>query len=253
MSAPAARESDPDVALTDDCLLDGRVRLRQPANGYRASVDAVLLAAAVPARPGDRVLELGIGVGAAALCLAARVPDCRITGLEIDPAAVTTAHQNIADNDAAARIHVVEGDVANPPAALGSGYDHVMANPPYLPADRADARAPAHPANIESSADLTEWMRLAVARTRAKGTVTVIHRADRLDDLLAALRPLAGGVTVFPLWPGAGAPAKRVIVRARPGVRAPLTLSAGLCLHEPDGAYTAAAEAVLRAGAGLSF
>ncbi len=239
---------------TEDGLLDGRVRLRQPAGGYRAAIDPVFLAAAVPAREGERVLDVGAGTGAAALCLAARVPGCRVVGLEVQPDMAELARGNVQRNGCDGRVEMLTGDLLAPPPRLAPGsFHHVMTNPPHLAAANAlpppeAAKARAH---VEHGVDLDAWMRFCVNMLRAKGTLTVIHRADRLDDLLAALRGRVGDVTILPLWPKADRPAKRLLVRARKGVATPLALVPGLVLHEEDGAYTRVAEAVLRRGAGL--
>jgi tRNA1(Val) A37 N6-methylase TrmN6 len=241
--APLAEEK-----FTEDTLLGGRVKLRQPANGYRAAIDPVLLAAAVLVISEERVLEVGCGVGAAALCLAAREPRCRVVGIEIQPALVRLAADNLALNECSDRITIMAGDLLRPPRGLEPGFDHVMANPPFfVAADVTPSPEPgkAH-ANIEGDAALTDWVRFALSMVRAKGTVTFIHRADRLDQLLREFAGRAGEIVIFPFWPGRGKDAKRVIVQARKGVSTPTRLLSGLVLHEADGRYTEAADAVLR-------
>jgi tRNA1(Val) A37 N6-methylase TrmN6 len=241
-------------ATSDDTLLGGRVKLRQPLDGYRVAIDPVLLAAAVPARAEDRVLDIGCGSGAASLCLAARVPGCRVIGLERDPELAWLAAENIARNDFAARLSVVEGDLLQPPESLAPGsFTQVMANPPYLAAARASASpiAARAAAAVEGEAILADWIDFAVAMLRDKGVLTLIQRADRLGDLLAALSGRAGGIIVFPLWPGQGKPAKRILLQARKGSAAPLTLAQGLVLHRADGRNSETAEAILRHGAAL--
>lgn len=238
---------------TEDRLLGGRVVLRQPARGYRAAIDPVLLAAAVPARPGERVLELGCGAGAAALALAARLPQVRVTGLERDHEIARLCAANIAANDMSGRVSVLEGDLLAPPGEIAAaGFDHAMANPPYLEPARADLSPDPgrRAADAEGAAALGDWIAAALAAVRRKGWVTLVHRADRLDEIVAGFAGKAGAVTILPLWPKAGEPAKRVIVRARKGVRSPSVLRPGLVLHE-NGRYTAAAEAVLRDAAPL--
>jgi len=230
------------------------VRLYQPRDGYRAAIDPIFLAASVPARAGDRILELGVGTGAAALCLARRVEGCAMVGLERQRAVAALAKKNVALNGMEDRVEIVSGDLLTMPAVLrGQRFDHVMANPPYLPAARADRRKPGKrtASDVESEADLRAWVDAALRRVKPRGTVTFIHRADRLDALLASLEGRAGAIQIVPLWPKAGTAAKRVIVRARQGVATPLVLTAGLVLHQPDGSFTQAAERILREGAEL--
>jgi tRNA1(Val) A37 N6-methylase TrmN6 len=251
-----AKEPARAVEISADRLLDGRVCLRQPLTGYRAAIDPVFLAAAVPAEPGESLLDLGCGAGAAALCLLARMPGTRVTGLDIQAELVRLAGENGRGNGWGARFLPLAGDVARPPPRLAPGsFHHVLCNPPQLLAGRA--RPAADPgrdlASREGAARLVDWVATALAMVRPKGTVTVIHRADRLDDLLAAVSGRAGELVVFPLWPGAGKPAKRVILRARKEAATPLRLAAGLVLHQADGSFTPAAHAVLREGKGLEI
>ena len=239
---------------SEDALLGGRVRLLQPAEGYRAAIDPVLLAAAVPAGPGERVLDLGSGTGAAALCLAMREPSCRVSGLERELALVRLAQDSARLNGVAQRVEFMVGDLLAPPPRLAPGsFHHVMANPPYLPAGSGTLSP--HPlkaaAMAEGEAGLIDWVKAALTMARSKGTVTFIHRADRIDDVLAAFAGRAGELVVYPLWPEVGRPAKRVLVRVRKDVAAPARLAPGLVLHGPHGGFTEAAEAVLRDGAGL--
>jgi len=241
--------------VSDGTLLGGRVKLRQPVEGYRVAIDPVFLAAAVPAASGDRILDIGCGVGAASLCLAARVPECRVIGIERERELVRLAVDNALTNGMSARFDAMTGDLLHPPPRLEAGFDHVMANPPYLPAGSATpppvpARAAAH---VEGAADLAAWIRFALMMVRNKGTITFVHRADRLEALLAELNGRAGEIVIFPLWPAGEKPAKRVLVRARKGVGTPTRLARGLVLHEADGRFTAAADAVLREGQGLEL
>ncbi|MBK1698715.1 tRNA1(Val) (adenine(37)-N6)-methyltransferase [Rhodovibrio salinarum] len=236
-----------DLAVTHDRLLGGRVALAQPMHGYRAALDPVLLAAAVPLRGGERALELGCGAGAAALCLLARVPEGRVSGLEAQPALVRLARSNAATNDVGDRFEVYAGDLLDPPSDVASGaFDHAFANPPYLAAGTADA--PSDPlraaANVEGAARLPDWISALARATRRGGTVTVIHRADRLPELLSEMGRVAGALVVCPLWPAAGKPAKRVLVQGRVGVGGPATLATGLTLHS-DGGFTLEARAIL--------
>lgn len=237
-----------------DRLLGGRVTLVQPRRGFRAAIDPVLLAAAVPAAGGETVLELGCGTGAAVLCLAVRVAGLAAVGIELDPQSARYAAANVAANGLAARVEIIEADLRTLPAAVrGRQFDHVLLNPPYGVAGRE--RPPADPARagamIETGTPLSDWLHTAAARVRPGGTVTVIHRADRLAAVLSLLDDLLGDLTVLPLWPRRDVAAKRVIVRGRKCSGGALRLHPGLVLHATGGGYTATAEAILRDGRSL--
>lgn len=202
------------------------------------------------------MLDLGCGAGAAALCLAARVPGCRVIGLEVQRDLARLAGDNAALNGMAGRVAAIAGDLLRPPPRLSPGmFDHVMANPPFLPPGRGTPTLdPAKAAaTIEGEAALTDWVRAALAMARDNGSVTFVHRADRIDALLGHLAGRAGGIVIFPLWPAAGHAAGRILVRARKQVAAPARLLPGLVLHEPGGGFTPAAEAVVRGGAALEL
>jgi tRNA1(Val) A37 N6-methylase TrmN6 len=244
-----------------DVILGGRLTLLQPYEGYRVAIDPVLLAAAVPDSGEGPVLDIGCGVGAAALCYADRVPAVQVVGLELQPPLAMLTQENARLNVLSDRVSIHDGNLLDPPAALApDSFAQVMANPPYLPPERANRRSPPADAasTVEGEARLADWIEFALAMLQPKGGITLIHRADRLDEILALLHGRAGGIVVFPLWPGAdadGAPrdARRVIVHARKGVATPTRLAGGLVLHEADGSYSAAAERVLRDGGALSL
>jgi tRNA1(Val) A37 N6-methylase TrmN6 len=247
-----ALEGRAEVApFTEDAILGGRVTLRQPRNGYRVGIDPIMLAAAAPAGAAS-ALDLGCGVGAAALCLARRVAGITIAGLELQPTLAALARENVASNALTARVAIHEGNLLQPPAAVRAGsYDLVLANPPFHAAGRATAPADSGRAqgHVEGDADLADWIRQALRLAAPKGTLLLIHRPERLGELLTLLAGRAGAIVVFPLWPALGRKAGRIIVLARKGSAAPFTLAPGLVLHEPDGRYTAAADAVLRGAA----
>ena len=226
--------------------------LRQPASGLRATTDAVLLAAAVRAGPVDHVLDMGCGTGAATFCLTARVGGCRVTGLERDKSLAALAATNAALNEVEVRVDIVTDTLPETTStALDGPFDHVMTNPPYLPVGRARRSDDTvrDRATVES-VDLATWLGYGLERLRPRGSLTVVHRADRLDDLLDVLSGPAGDITIFPLWSNdeRDKPARRVLVRARKGVKAPLRLLPGLVMHGPGGSFSEAAEAILRDG-----
>jgi tRNA1Val (adenine37-N6)-methyltransferase len=246
-------------ATTRDAFLGGRVVLRQPRDGYRAATDPVFLAAACPAKSGDHVLELGCGVGAAALCLAARVAGVQILGVERQADYATLACENAAV--AGADLRIVQADLADLPADLRQmQFDHVIANPPYFGAGAGSrAKDAGREAANREVTPLADWIGVARARLKPGGWLTLIHLAERLPDCLGALADGFGAVAVLPLQPRAGRAASRVVIRARRAARTPFTLLAPFLIHEgsvhgadaPD--YTAQAQAVLREGAALRF
>lgn len=246
--------SDQDMT-TEDRLLGGKVRLRQSRVGYRAAIDPVLLAAAVDVRRGASVLDAGAGAGAVSLCLLARRPDLRLTGIEVDVQACALAEANGTMNGVGDRLRIrcgPLGEICSAMAAEGEQVDAVVTNPPYLTEAQAD-RSPSpdrQRSNVESAGpegDLASWIAACARPLRRKGALTLVHRADRLDDAILALRAADfGEIAILPLWPHAGREARRVLVRARKGVAGPARLLPGLVLHLPDGGYTPAAESILR-------
>jgi tRNA1(Val) A37 N6-methylase TrmN6 len=256
MSSPGPSKRSQVTELTDDRLLGGRVSLSQPAHGYRVAIDPVLLAAAVTPLPYHRVLDAGAGTGAASLCLAVRVPECRIVGLELQRELHRIASHNVTRNGLGRRVEMIQGDLQRPPPRLaGASFDHVMTNPPHLAA--AAARPSPHPeralAHAESTLDLAAWVAGCLRMLKTDGHLTLIHRADRLGEVLGTLLGRAGDVVVFPLWPAAGRPAKRVLIQARKGARGPLRLAPGLVLHDSAGGFRAEVEGVLRDGLALDL
>jgi len=253
--------------VSEDRLLGGRVRLLQLRAGYRAAIDPLLLAAAIPAlaqtasphsappNSAGRVLDLGCGAGAAALCLLARLPGSEVVGLELQAELVALARRNAELNAVADRFRIEEGDVLALPGAFTAAFDHVLCNPPYLPGGAATVARDAGraAANLEGAAGLVDWIGAALTCLKPKGCLTLVHRADRLPELLAALAGRAGEVRLLPLWPGKNKAAKRVILRARKASKAPARLLPGLLLHDSEGRYTAEAEAVLREAAALNL
>jgi tRNA1(Val) A37 N6-methylase TrmN6 len=227
------------VSYSEDRFLGGRVIVRQPVNGFRGGLDAVMLAASVGAKADDTILEMGAGAGTASLCLAARVPDCDITGIEIDPSLVDLANANAAANQMQSRLCFIQGDALDPPK---HDFDHVFTNPPFHEGERSpdEMRALA----LQDEGRLADWLRAGLKRTKSNGTFTAILSASRLGEALNAVPHR--GAQVIPLWPRAGVEAKRVILRLRKASRTPLSFSHGLVLHEADGRYTAQADAILR-------
>jgi len=214
------------------------------------------MAAAVPAKTGERIFEVGCGGGAAALCLAQRIADIRIIGLEILPEMVSLANYNIRANRKAESITVLDGDITKLKTSnLYGSFDHAMVNPPFL--KDADGNKPKNPliAQAKTLGDysLADWVSSVCGYIKRRGTITMIWRADRLDQALTALQNDFGEICLFPLWPKLGKSAKRVLIRARKGVKSPMKLSAGLTVHSDNGEYTSICESILKQGKALNF
>jgi tRNA1(Val) A37 N6-methylase TrmN6 len=229
-------------------FLDGRVRITQPQTGFRSGLDAVMLAASIPAWKGQTALELGSGAGTASLCLMARIPGLTLTGVEIDAALVALAQANAAANGSDVRF--VAADIFALPTELKRDFDHVFCNPPFHGEGQSSPDA-ARATALMDGGKLSDWLRVGLQRTVSGGYFTAILRADRLNEALAALPER--GVCALPLWPRAGEAPKRVIVQARKGSGAPFALLPGLVLHQENGAWTHESEAVLRRGEALAL
>ncbi|RMC38820.1 tRNA1(Val) (adenine(37)-N6)-methyltransferase [Paracoccus siganidrum] len=240
----------------EDGFLGGRLRIRQPARGYRSGADAVMLAAACPAAPGQRVLELGCGAGVASLCLGWRVPGARLAGLERQPDYAALARENAAANGIGLTVHA--GDLAAMPAALrAETFDHVIANPPYFTGGTAAPDAGRAAARQEQT-PLAQWIDAGLRRLRPGGILTLIQRVDRLPAMLSALEGRAGAAAILPVAARSGHPAGRVLLSACKGARGPMRLLAPFVMHAAprhlhDGEdLTSDASAVLREGAPLT-
>ncbi len=249
----------PGPDLTDDAFLGGRISIRQPSRGYRAGIDAVLLAAAVPAASGDKILEAGAGVGVPTFCLAERVAGTRLTAVEVQRELCELGRENADRNGFADRVTFVEADIMASGAdltALGlarDSHDHVLANPPFHISGRArvsedPGKARAH---VQDAGDLERWIRFMVTMASADASVTIVHRADALSDLLAALDRRIGDIAVLPIHSKAGGEATRVLVQGRKGSRSPLRIRPGMVMHDAEGGFAPPAEQILRNGAGL--
>lgn len=245
-----------ETSLSRDAFLCGRLHLWQPVKGYRAATDPVLLAAACPAKPGDTVLDLGCGVGAAAFCLATRVQGLGLCGLELQDSYASLARRNAAEN--AIPFQVETGDLAAMPAVFKRDFDHVIANPPYYLREGTPSPQAQRDTALRAETPIGDWVRAASRRLRPGGWLTLIAGVDSLPALLSALTPGLGSASVLPLAPREGRPALRILLRARKLGRAPFRLLSPLILHAGpahDGdreSYTPRAQAVLRDAADLS-
>jgi tRNA1(Val) A37 N6-methylase TrmN6 len=254
-----ARMSAEIAEVSEDAVLGGKLVLRQPLRGHRFGHDAILLAAAVAARGGESAVEFGSGVGAAGLALARRVEGLKVTLVEIDGALTALAGENAARNGLSARVRAVMLDVTAPAAAFATAglapgsVDHVLMNPPFNAAQNPSPDRSRRMAHVASAETLAHWLSMAARLLRPAGAVTLIWRADGLGDVLAALSPGFGAITVLPIYGKPDTPAIRVMVRAVKDRNGPLALLPGFVLADAEGKPTVAAETVLRDGAALSL
>ena len=246
---------------SEDAFLGGALRIRQPEDGYRAGIDAVLLAAAAPVRASrkERVLDVGAGVGVVGLAVARRAERACLTLVERDASLAGLARDNAEQNGLAARVRVVQADVSRRLDDLpelrpeAESYDHVLANPPYNPegAGTVAVEALKAAANVMPGGNLARWARFMAAMARPGGSVTLVHRADAVGEVLTAFAGRFGGLVVFPLYPREGASATRVLVQGIKGSNAPVELRPGLVLHGAGNKFRPEVEAILRHGAEL--
>lgn len=256
-------QAAPPIETTNDAFLDGKLWVRQPVKGARAAIDALFLAAAVPAETSEnaQILEAGTGSGIVSLSLASRLPNAQISAIDIEPVMCALATENVERNGFASRITIIEGDVTRPLSqnltlSHSSGtFHHVLANPPFF----LEGKGRPSPDMLKSRAhrtkpgELEDWLRFLTAMAAPHGTITLIHAVSELPQILTCLNGRFGNLKLFPLFPKTGTPAKRFIITGTKGSKAPLQLAPGITLHEQDGSYTPEADAVLRKGNPLTL
>ena len=243
-------------AFTQDLLLGGRISLRQPAQGYRVAIDPLLLAASVNAEPGETILDVGAGVGAAGLCVATRLAHCRIMGIERQKDLVRLANDNIVLNNLRDKMEILQGDLQSPPPRLAAGsYSQVISNPPYFENTRGRISPISNKglSNHEGDFDMENWLKFSLLMLKPSGKITFIYRAEMLDKLLGLFYGKVGDIKVFPFWPSYGQIAKLVIVQGVKGSKGGLSLLPGMALHNADGSFTQEADALLKDGRHLNL
>lgn len=235
---------------SEDYLLDKKIKIFQPLDGYRASTDAVLLSAAlIKVQKGDTILDAGSGTGAISLCLASRfqASGISITGYEIQPFLADMANQSADANGFADFTKFTNADIFKQPPQFCS-FSHVISNPPYSDHDLPSpnlSKATAH--NFQEN-DLSGWISLMIKLIKPRGRFYMINRAEALEEILAVIHGKLGAIEIIPLYSKSGQNAKRVIIRAQKDSKAPLILHPGIIIHDDNGDYTTEAQQILRCG-----
>jgi tRNA1(Val) A37 N6-methylase TrmN6 len=245
------------LEIIETTLLRGRVKLLQPKVGFHASIDTVFLAAAVTLKDRCKVLDVGCGVGSAGLCVISRNKNISLTGIDIQRELADIAIQNASLNGVNEQCRFFQGDIQSEKIIPDNEFNAVIMNPPYLEGGThtpspEKIKATSHGEHI-SGANLEDWVKYAHRKLKQGGSLTLIHRADRLDDVIVALEKKRwfGSLIVYPLWSHEGEDAKRVIITARKERYAPLVLKPGMVIHKPDGRYTDEADMILSEAAGI--
>jgi tRNA1(Val) A37 N6-methylase TrmN6 len=249
-----------DNETSEDAILGGRLRVRQPLRGHRVGHDAILLAAATCARATERAIELGAGVGAAAFAIAARAPGMKVTLVEIDPSLCALARHNARLNRLEDRVTVFDADAENIGSLKSAGlspesFDRVLMNPPFHDALRHNV-SPDPGRRLAHSGQaglLKRWVDSAAWLLKGNGVLTLIWRADALDDVIETLQPVFGAIAILPVQPREGAAAIRVLVRAAKGGGTSRKNYPPLVLNDEAGQPTPVVEAIMRDGKTLQI
>jgi len=237
------------MTTQDVYLLDRRLKLNHLEKGFKTSIDSVLLAAACPVQAGQHILDLGCGVGGAGLCVLTRIKGVKLTGVEIQQAQVDLANHNAAENDMARECTFIHSDIRDFTAEKAT-FDHVIINPPYLKS--GSHRTSPHPEKQMAIGDqaqamfVKDWVNCAHDHLKSKGSLTIIHRAEYVDEIIRAMGKRFGQIEIIPLWPKQGVRAKRVIIRALKHRVSPAIFHEGLTLHDANGDYTIEANEIFK-------
>lgn len=241
---------------TTDALLGGRLQLTQPLKGYRAGNDPVFLAASIPIKQGEHVLDVGTGAGTALLCLAARDNSIKGVGVEVQENLATLALQNTEQNNLDQTFTIIKADIFEKIDQIkGLQFNHVLSNPPFFESEKTTVSSLSSKklGRMIEKGDLQRWVSFCIKHVRPKGTITLIYRTEGLVNILKTLDGKVGDIKIFPLWSKRGEPAKRFIIQGRNGAKGPPQLLAGLVLHDRDGTYYPEVDKILRHGAALKL
>lgn len=238
--------------FTNDYLLNKKVRILQPVDGYRASSDAVLLASLIEnIKLSDTILDVGSGTGAVSLCLAYRFPENHITGLEIQPQLADLAKQS-ADINNFANLVYYQADIRQKKLPVSPcSFNHVITNPPYSEHDRPSPNLSKALAHNHTDFTLNEWLKFCLKMLKPFGKIYLINRVEAIDEILNTFSKRAGGIKIIPVYSKPGQQAKRILISAQKDSKAPTVICPPFYMYNSDGTYTRAADEILRKGKSL--
>ena len=239
------------ISLQAECVLDeiygNRVKLYQPKQGFRVCTDTILLSACVNPTAGEQVLDVGAGVGGAALSVAVRCPNGIVHGIELLRENVFLATENIKLNNMQGRVEILCGSLSAPPPRLAPGmYHYVITNPPYYDSGHVSESEQKKKASHLEGSTFEDWLKFCLLMTKSGGFLVLIYPADQIHKILGLMSEKMGNIAIYPIWPQKNKPAKRVIIAGQKGAKTPAKILPGLILHQHDGAYSPEAEDVLR-------
>lgn len=241
------------MTIKETTLLNGRVKLSQPDSGLRASMDTVLLSAAVKAEDNDHILDMGCGTGGAGLCVLRRYEGRHIylNGIDVQDDLISLATQNGSDNGFGDRCTFMTGNIADKSRYAEYTFDHILTNPPYYEEGKRQSSPDKSREIAFAHTDIKTWIDRAHYWLKHNGSLSIIHRADMLDKILLAAGARFGGIEIWPVHSKADKPAIRVIVKLLKNRRSPLVLHPAVILFDTDGQESGMSKRILRDGEGL--
>jgi FkbM family methyltransferase len=223
------------MELTEDSILNGKIKLFQPQNGYRAALDPIILASFIRLTPSQRVLDVGCGVGTISMILKRNENTAEITALDMDKEMCQICEQNASTNGLA--VEVLNTGIENYALSKEGAFDHVVTNPPFFEEKSSRISDSKKLANFETIS-LVEWISLCLNNLKNKGIFSIIHRVSRLEEILSTLKGRAGAVKITPIFPKSDREANRIVVQAKKSSKSETTILPGIIVHQENGSYS---------------
>lgn len=239
------------MSYTNDYLLDKKVKIFQPIDGYRASTDAVFLSSLLDSKKvkkGDTILDVGSGTGAISLCLASRLKDVKITGIDIQKDLVELSNMSSKENGYDSFLTYINTDIRKKTSLPSGSFSFVITNPPYSDHDMPSPNESKKLAHNHQDFDLTGWLSFCLKMLKPKGYLLVINRTEAINEIITAIDKKAGSINVLPIYSKLGQDAKRVAIIAQKTAKGITKILPPFYTHNEDGSYTDKAQSILRLG-----